>query len=181
MFSQLLSFIPTVSMTSVSSSQRPIEWPSQVGLRSLGWLRPSKKTCRTATTSSNSVRKSVGVWITLYNCGPVINGPPGRQNPAGLSRKLFSNHFFDNAAAHGNIEGSSGLGSSLLFHTPERSGLPSTVRAMVPDWPAYLLRRKSDTSSPGVPRFGPHDILISAPWVVPAPPARFFFSHLFSG
>src|SRR5437879_4942069 len=128
MFSQLLSFIPTVSITNVSPSQWPVECPSQVGLRSFGWLRPSKNTCRTASTSSVIVRKTVGVWIILYNSGPVINGPPGRQNPLGLSRKLSANHFLDNAAAHGNIEGSSGFGSSLLFHTPERSGLPSTVR-----------------------------------------------------
>src|SRR6266446_7379116 len=137
-----------------------MEWPIQVGLRSSGCPRPSKNTCLTATTSSASVRKNVGVWTILYNNGPVINGPPGRQNPLGVSRNLSSIHFLDNAAAHGNIDGSSGWGSSLLFHTPERSGLPSPVRGTGPDWPAYLLRRKSDGSSPGVPRFGPHGILI---------------------
>ena len=40
------SLKPTVSMTSVSLSQRPVEWPYQVGFGSAGCARPSMKIWR---------------------------------------------------------------------------------------------------------------------------------------
>src|SRR5580658_1150994 len=85
-FSQVLLFNPSVSMTSVSPSHLPIEYPCHDDSRSFGKLRPSRYTWWAEITSSLlSVTRRLEVWTILIGHRARKPASSGRHRAEGLS------------------------------------------------------------------------------------------------
>src|ERR1700733_8652936 len=145
---QILSLRPFVSTTKSSPSQRPIEYPCQVGFGSLGSGRPSVKISRKIGRDSYKITVSPG------NC-MILNGdvtasfsgtPEGRHVLLGSSRPRFARRSLYRAAAQGWKGTSSGFRSAAMLiryfkplgiQIPVMSGLPSLVRGKGADMSGF--------------------------------------------
>src|SRR5271156_4536644 len=107
-FSHVLSFNPSVSMTSVSPSHLPIEYPCHDDSRSFGKLRPSRYTWWAEITSSLlSVTRSWGAWTILIGHRAWNPASSGRHRAEGLSLQSLSTRSRNKALAHGSRSGCS--------------------------------------------------------------------------
>src|SRR5439155_9585154 len=87
-FSHVRSWNPKLSTPSVSPSQRPTEYPIQVGLGAVSSLRPSMKIWR-YVRSSFRIAMRLGVWRMRFQ-PPTFSGPPGRHWKLGRSEEHSS-------------------------------------------------------------------------------------------
>src|SRR4030095_5979885 len=94
---------PSVGTTSVSPSQRAVEYPIQLGVGSTGSGRPSMWICRYIAFTSYSSARSLGVWMALVRWGKFQcrGGLSGRQRTCGSSRLSSAIRFLTSSAAHG--------------------------------------------------------------------------------
>src|SRR5881628_495007 len=140
--SHVMSFWPTVSTTSVSPSQWPIESPSHVNSTLGSCGRPSMKILRqTCAPPSYTITTSCGVCTIVHGYGVVfVRGTPGgRQRASGSSLLRFSLRFLYTASAGGSIGTSTPEPTMSTFwriafgcQLPDRSGWPSAVRGVGP-------------------------------------------------
>src|ERR1051326_1656377 len=78
---RVLSFKPATSITSVSPSHLPTEFPNQVGSRFLGWSRPSVGMERKICHDSYRITTRLGAWTIWTGSGALACRvtPTGRQ------------------------------------------------------------------------------------------------------